>query len=440
MAEREKERKIREKKAEEERKKRGEARRQRIESQKKSILLVSGYIREFYQIEAFKRTMSFIPVSVTKYIHILYHDPYYHCDQNYQFFGEYTLDIDIDRSRLNIEEQVVLNQFLNRIEDENYIHNNAKFMSHYIKTSNNKSKTGQLQRDEEQEKFAHYDFLRFLWISFVTKTKTESKTVRQLAMKDIWKFTPYNTTRTYFWAQLVFYGLHVDDSFTKLSSTNFNYFLLQNPSLSNNFKGLMQNYYSKKLIKESESDEKQNEMILPDIMSLPSIIGDVEKQKRVSEHVIEFQKAMKSDAVFIKEFEERNFSSWSNHMSFLRVIWCYLNNGAMTEQNIASRWRAFAGDNYHATKTLFWIRIVAFYRGKYREYINNKSKGDNNEDGDENEQMNTWSFDGFICFAQFRKVQIENESLMKLYYSEKVIESDDALKRFIEPDKKSLPK
>ena len=50
----EKERELARLKAEEERKRKEELRRQLIESQKKSILSVSGYIREFYMFEANK--------------------------------------------------------------------------------------------------------------------------------------------------------------------------------------------------------------------------------------------------------------------------------------------------------------------------------------------------------------------------------------------------
>merc|ERR1712154_210352 len=112
----EKKRKLREKKEREEKERKEELRRQLIESQKKSILLISGFVREFYEFEANKETMTFIPVSVTTYIHIMYHDTYYHCDRSYKFYGDYTLNKDvmndathsmldiIDRSQLNIEQ------------------------------------------------------------------------------------------------------------------------------------------------------------------------------------------------------------------------------------------------------------------------------------------------------------------------------------------------
>ena len=90
--------------------------------------------------EANKETLtSFIPSSIAKYIHIMYHDPFYHCDKSYKYYGEYALTkdisdemIDIDRSRLNIEDQVILNQFLDRMKDENYVHDNDEFTKSYI--------------------------------------------------------------------------------------------------------------------------------------------------------------------------------------------------------------------------------------------------------------------------------------------------------------------
>eukprot|EP01083_Nonionella_stella_P288781 982617_1 len=74
-------------------------RRQVIESQQKSILLISGYIREFefYEFETNKQTMTFIPVSVAKVIHLMYHDPFYHCDK-YTFYGEYILNRDFNEN------------------------------------------------------------------------------------------------------------------------------------------------------------------------------------------------------------------------------------------------------------------------------------------------------------------------------------------------------
>jgi len=289
--------------------------------------------------------------------------------------------------------------------------------------------------------------------------KNKTKTIRQLGMKDIWKNTPFNTTTTYFWAQLVFYGLKVDSSFTKLSSTSFNYFLLQNPSLSNNYKNLMNNYYSNKLMKQIKDETKRNEMILPDIMALPSLITDVEKikdqQKKEEDlqEIKEFKRAMIGDSVFIKEFEDRSFKSWNHHISFLRVIWCYLNM-AMSQQNILTKWKLFKKENYHETKAFFWIEMVKIYRIKYKQYIENKDKGkekkenenkEKEEDQNENEEaqklktMKTFSFEGFLYFAEWKEFDIENEKLFDLYYTRNVIESDDASQKILKPDKKQFP-
>eukprot|EP01084_Bolivina_argentea_P138751 244204_1 len=269
--------------------------------------------------------MTFIPVSVAQVIHLMYHDPFYHCDKSYKYYGEYTLNkdinkdntnpIQIDRSRLNIEQQVILNQFLDRMEDPSYIHNDGQFIKEYTEKKGKLNNIEEMKYDKDDiEKWDHYNFLRFIWICFTKHQKlrddgnedekNKTKTIRQLGMKDIWKDTPYNTTKTYFWAQIIFYGLKVDTSYTKLSTTSFNYFLVQNPSLSNNYEMLINNYYSKRIIKEMDSEEKKNKMILPDIMELPSLITNVQEIKDKQEiyenkpDMNEFKKAMLSDAVF----------------------------------------------------------------------------------------------------------------------------------------------
>ena len=393
---------------------------------------------------------------------VLYNElSYYHCDKSYKYYGEYALNKDIeetiiDRSGLNIEAQVILNQFLDRMESVDYIHSDSAFVDKYVESK------GKLNSEEtDSEKWDHYNLLRFIWICFTKYQRLrddgsednsdKSKTIRQLGMSDIWKGTPYNTTKTYFWAQLVFFGLRVDSSYTKLSTTSFNYFLVQNPSLSNSYERLINHYYSQKLCTQMDSEEKRNEMILPDIMALPSLITDVKgmkaKQER-DESGIEFKKAMLSDAVFIKQFEERTFKAWDNHTSFLRVIWCYLNNSGMSEQNIATKWKLYSKENYHETKTFFWIRIVKYYRKKYKEFMDNKDKMEmeeskqGNEDGQEEERqtvMGTWSFDGFVYFCQSKEVQIENEDLCYVYYSQDVIDTDKAKQTMVNPNKAEFP-
>ncbi len=126
---------------------------------------MSGYVREFYEYEANKSLMTFIPVGVTKYLHLLYHDSYYHFDTTYKYYGEYAMDKDIDRDGLNIEAQVILNQFLDRIEDDNYVHMDEEFMKQYVE------KKGKLNDEffsiqQDIEKYDHYNLLRFIWISF----------------------------------------------------------------------------------------------------------------------------------------------------------------------------------------------------------------------------------------------------------------------------------
>merc|ERR1712129_600754 len=107
-------------------------------------------------------------------------------------------------------------------------------------------------------------------------------------------------------------------------------------------------------------------------------------------------------------------------------------------ENIASKWKAFAKENYHLTTTLFWIRMLKVYRKKYLNFYNNKGKEEKKEE-DENDDC-VWSFDGFIGFCKTKEIEICDESLLDLYYSEKAIKSDKAATEFVKPDKKALPK
>ena len=446
-----------------------EKQRQHLYSQQKSILVVSGYIREFWELEVNKKLMTFIPVSVTKLVHLFYHNTLYHFDKTYKYYGEYGVDKDtrqyhMDLKNFDIKDQVALNEFLNRSDnDENYIHDDEKFIKSYIETNgkvneeeqkyDDKEESKMNSNDDEKDKWNHYDFMRFIWISFTKyykarkdgneDEKNKNRTIRQLGMKEIWDYSPFNTTKTYFWSQLIFYGIEVDKSVDKISSNNFNYFLFENPSLSNNYKNLINNYYSNKLIQEMDSEAKKNEMILPDIMPLPSLITNVKKikdeqQKKNGDNIIDKIEIKKiEDSLFIKEFENLTFKSWDKHLSFLRVIWCYLENG-ISEQNIMNTWKLFAKDNYNQTLTNFWIKMVIYCKNKYIEYF------DQNKDKNKNKPKDTdiisiFSFDGFLSFCEWKEYNISNDQLYLEYYTSDLIRSEKAINEIVDPDKQSLP-
>ena len=72
----------------------------------------------------------------------MYHDPHFIiCYKSYQYYGQHTLNkdidsnerenkmiIDIDRGRINIEDQLISNQFLDGMKDLNCIQEKDKFI------------------------------------------------------------------------------------------------------------------------------------------------------------------------------------------------------------------------------------------------------------------------------------------------------------------------
>merc|ERR1712228_698646 len=127
----------------------------------------------------------------------------------------------------------------------------------------------------EDDKWKHYDFLRMIWILF-------KQNGRRKGLDAIWKLTPFNVTYTYFWSQLVYFGMNKEINAEKNEyvQQNFDFFLVMNPCFSNNFDGLMNKYYSKKLMNVIDSKENKTKMLLPDIMALPALITDVQTLKK----------------------------------------------------------------------------------------------------------------------------------------------------------------
>ena len=263
----------------------------------------------------------------------------------------------------------------------------------------------------QEEKWNHHDFMRRIWCLFKMND-------RRSAM------SPYNTAFTHFWSQIIFYGMHkvanCDDP-----KRDFVYFLIVNPSLSNDFDSILQKYYSPKMIEKMR--ENPNEMILPDLIPLPSMITNVKKIKVKVQIRSSQQRFRESDDEFIKHFEGRTFSSFEGHISFLRVIWCYIH---LKDEDIETKWREFDEFNYNLTKTHFYIRMVRYYNCLYHNRVFESSA---------NESSSSRSFDGFLNFCSSkRQCRIEHDDWWKEYYSETLLQNEGKNKLMM-PDLKKLP-
>ena len=289
------------------------------ENKKKGILLVSGWIRELN--EAYRM---YIPNIVSHLIFDYIQDKNLEYYKDYKFYGEYT-DKKIDKSYMKNEYyEEVLVEFLekanNIIEGKNNEINDDIFMDN-IKQNNglniNESKTDNNNDniyEYNNNKWDHFNFMRMIYILFV-------KHGRQNGLKLIWKYTPYNVTITYFWSQLIYFGIFGSDNIDMLNNmkSDFRLFLLMNPCLSNNYIHLIYKYYTKTEIKNSFI--KPNEMILPNKnnknkLQLPSMVTNIDALKKKDKNkYVELNKNRKiktnnDDEQFLFEFENRTFKQW----------------------------------------------------------------------------------------------------------------------------------
>ena len=414
----------------------------------KSVLLISGWMR---CAEIKVNLFSSISADITKLIHLFYHDhnEYY---EEYPFYGEYRKSNgDNMVNGVCRKKPSLLMRFVNRRHnDPNYIKNddvfirfieeNGKFPSELYGDDNVDYEWMQYKK-QDIEWMKHYDFMRMIWIFQVQYG-------RRNGMKRIWKLTPFDTTTTYFWAQSIYFGLNNSskEETLKLLCSDFEYLLIMNPYLVEDYKHLMERYYSKSLLAVI-GGEKKEEMVLPDLLPLPSMMTDIARLK-VKKAKVEQTKSDNieskensfaeddDDDSFIKSFESRSFKCWSGHESFIRVIWCYLNQfdgekGCV--EKIQSEWKRFCGAEFHETIMCFWIHMVRYWRALFTEHI-----------GDSGKMKCT--FNSFLVFRGKHKNRCKmlDENWWNQYYSESVMYRKgfhglDASQQMVFPDKNSLP-
>ena len=405
----------------------------------KTILLVSGWIRVVDQQTQF--AMGSIPSSITKLIHWFYQDPNEHIE-SYPYYGEYAVANDGILEGVNVDKPALLMRFVNRKQDDpNYIVDDDAFIQFIGESGKWPNECYDDLDEEDREWMVHHDFMRMIWILFVTLG-------RRNGLKQIWKLTPFNTTKTYFWAQSLYFALKnsSDEETLRFLSSEFENVLIMSPCLANDFENLMKKFYSESLLAVIDG-EKKEEMVLPDLHPLPSIMTDIAKLKKQQKGKENEQKSTEDkvvneddDQMFIESFESRSFKSWNGHRSFLRVIWCYVeefDGGKGCVSKIRSEWKAFRKDNFHETMMYFWVHMVRYWRVMFKEVVEQK-KGSNNE--------MEWTFNGFIAFCakNKKKCSILNEEWWTEYYSEKVMHQKgfhdmDASQQMVLPDKKQLP-
>eukprot|EP01084_Bolivina_argentea_P076722 139077_1 len=409
----------------------------RITNKTKSILLISGYIR---QVDTkYKFLTSLIPFGVAKLIHFFYQDPNEFFINKYKFYNEYNKHDEPEFlfENINVEKPELLILFLKRqYNDIEYIKNDDEFIDKIKYSLSGKLPLNNLYSGKLLHKFwyLHYDLMRMIWVLF-------TKYGRRNGLKQIWKYTPYNTSETYFWAQLIYFGIynHSNENTLKLIQTDFRYFMMLNPCFCANFQDLIKKYYSTKLLSKIKN-EKTNEMVLPDLQKLPSIITDIntlKQEQNTNKIQINEGNQMRydnDDQKFIISFENRSFKSWG-HQCFLRVIWCYVDRfdgGKKCVNKIMTELKIFQKDSYHETKTYFWIHQMRYWRALFKEYVVKKKNKE-------------WNFNAFKKFCESQKKnKMLNDEWWKEYYDENVMNNKgfhdiDASKQMVFPNKKQLP-
>ena len=402
------------------------------ESVKKGILLVSGYMRELnneYKL--------YLTTIVSRIIFDYFQDKKLEYYKDYKFYGEFS-DESVDQSYMKIETDLILFEFIKKatdiMEGKNGELSDKEFMNTIARNDGLKIRdiTDQKYCDTQTEKWNHFDLLRMIYIIF-------KENGRQKGLKLIWKYTPHNVTTTYFWSQLIYFGMFGNENKALLNhiQSEFRFFLTMNPCLSNNYKSLIYKYYTHEQIKLSYI--KKDEVILPDKknknkLQLPSIVTNIQKLKEHNEYKLEPQKVSNiNDEEFMNNFDNRTYKQWNKHESFLRVIWCIVHkyNGTQKCVNeIMQKWKLFIGnDNYNETITYFWIHMVRLFR----QYYLLNSANNNND----------------ICFLNFKqycelkdttkkiKYNIMNDQLFKQFYTDKAINNGKL--NMILPDIKKLP-
>lgn len=127
-----------------------------------------------------------------------------------------------------------------------------------------------------------------------------------------------------------------------------------------------------------------------------------------------------NDQQFIQQFESAHLPDFA-HRDHIRMAWLYLRDHPVdiATQKICDGLRHFAQahgavNKYHATITLFWVKVVIHAR---------------------NESPEINDFDDFIDTHPY----LLDKSIMTRHYSPALLGSIDARQTFIEPDLLPMP-
>lgn len=227
----------------------------------------------------------------------------------------------------------------------------------------------------------------------------------------------FHHTMTYFWVHMVHYAM----ASTQFKANDFAAFLLTHVQLCEG--GLFLNYFSKSLMLESEV--ARNQVVLPDLKPLPSLISSTSPSK-TSRQVVPAPRIFEdaADSEFVDTVERGLNKHW-DHASLLRLIYCLMCSNGRNAKQVLEVIRKVEKEHYHDTINYFWIQMVHYVMAQ--QGIAPKRD----------------SLSSSPSFAEFKHGKgfdvIQDTKAHENYYSRDLVYSPQAQAHFVLPDLKPLP-
>ena len=266
----------------------------------------------------------------------------------------------------------------------------------------------------------HRTHLRLAWIYLTRHGRREGMKKIFSSIKNFIDNSPrarkttFHETMTYFWTHMVHYAIEA----TKNPTNDFKGFLLMNPQLANG--GMFLEYFTKDLM--LMKMESRQQVVLPDIKQLPSIISPVTPHSKVEVPVVK-KKAL-TDTEFLQKFEEKSLERWGLEDEIRAVYVCLASRGRREGTKLAhAGMERFQGSGYNLTATYFWIQMVWYYMCV--EGLDQISGADSQTD--------------FFSFIEKYSLILDRKFPLKYYSSKLLYEDPRAAGEFVLPDKKQLP-
>ena len=274
--------------------------------------------------------------------------------------------------------------------------------------------------DYSLDTWDHRTHLRLAWIFLTRLGRREGMKKIFSTIKNFINNSPrarkttFHETMTYFWTHMVHYAIVA----TKNPTNDFKGFLLMNPQLANG--GLFLEYFTKDLM--LMKMESRQQVVLPDIKQLPSIISSITPHSKVEVLVVK-EKAL-TDSEFLQKFEDKSLERWGLEHEIRAVYVCLVSRGRREGTKLVhAGMERFQGSGYNLTVTYFWIQMVWYYMCV--EGLDQISGTDGATE--------------FSSFIEKYSLILDRKLPLK-YYSSKVLYDDPrAAAEFVIPDKKQLP-